>query len=374
MGGMARQRGAAIVELALVLPLFVGLLLFGVFLTDLLRLRLKLQEAARAAAWELTAHPLTDYAHQKNAAAFARARASVLDEVARRYADLDSVEPDGPRRGWVFELGPLQSELSDREAPLQDFKVTPQVEGFLAHAIATAYAGEGKALLRGWGFNPGGWSRATVRMTVRNRLLPPSWLRAGALHLQAHHDLVTDPWALPVGADATYRKGAKANGQLNTAPERREHGLRSQVRRMSYLGADDLLAHLSGIDQVRRFLVFDPRGTYVVAHNYDRDPAVRRRCNVEHRMDPAGLGRSGLVNQGARGVDLLDEGLQNCFDTAPFRDTHRNGDSLYRQLFLARGAYFMGCHQPMADDPTRATPLPGDHHDLPRGCGGGDAR
>lgn len=59
--GRANERGQALVELALVLPLFVTLLLFAQWLWEIGQIRLKAQEAARYAAWEATAYPLHDY-------------------------------------------------------------------------------------------------------------------------------------------------------------------------------------------------------------------------------------------------------------------------------------------------------------------------
>lgn len=59
--GRAGERGQALVEVALVLPLFVMLLLFAQWIWEIGQIRLKAQEAARYAAWEATAYPLHDY-------------------------------------------------------------------------------------------------------------------------------------------------------------------------------------------------------------------------------------------------------------------------------------------------------------------------
>ncbi|MBK8479812.1 MAG: pilus assembly protein [Proteobacteria bacterium] len=102
--------GQALVELAIVLPLFVMLLLFAQWLWELGQIRLKAQEAARYAAWEATAYPLHDYRTAPLLAGadgllgmipgipaslpflrFGVMAASVSLEASARYADLDSV-------------------------------------------------------------------------------------------------------------------------------------------------------------------------------------------------------------------------------------------------------------------------------------------
>jgi len=109
-------------------------------------------------------------------------------------------------------------------------------------------------------------------------------------------------------------------------------------------------------------------GTYVVAHNYNSTASKPRNCNLPKHTGAAN-GESGLVNHGPPGGhDIIDEGYQKCFDTAPFRDTHEYDQSLYRELFKARGEFFMGCTNPMADDPTSTKVIAGDQHDDKRAC------
>ncbi len=56
-----RERGSATTEFAIVISVFVPVLLFSVFLFDIMQLKLKVQEAARYTAFEFANHSLHDY-------------------------------------------------------------------------------------------------------------------------------------------------------------------------------------------------------------------------------------------------------------------------------------------------------------------------
>src|SRR5262249_26344793 len=86
--------GTAMVELVLTLPIFVMALFFGLYLNDLIHAKLKIQEASRYAAFEMTSYALTDYASGRHDEAFARAASKTREDVATRYASLDSANAD----------------------------------------------------------------------------------------------------------------------------------------------------------------------------------------------------------------------------------------------------------------------------------------
>jgi hypothetical protein len=78
------------VELAVVLPLLVSLVLFSQFFVELVRAKLKVQEASRYLAWEMTSHLLSDYGGEgenRHALAFERAREQVVGEAQHRFQD-----------------------------------------------------------------------------------------------------------------------------------------------------------------------------------------------------------------------------------------------------------------------------------------------
>jgi len=91
-----------------------------------------------------------------------------------------------------------------------------------------------------------------------------------------------------------------------------------------------------------------PDDLYLVSKNYGPLQSGERPC-AQWPGYPAAA-RHGQMNLG-NGVDAESE---RCFDTAPFRDTHAYEESLYAQMFLARGPHFMGCASPEEEDPTRA--------------------
>lgn len=55
------ERGQALVEFAVVVPLVVMVVLFAIWFYELIHVKLKVQEAARYAAWETTAFPMHSY-------------------------------------------------------------------------------------------------------------------------------------------------------------------------------------------------------------------------------------------------------------------------------------------------------------------------
>jgi len=80
--------GQALVEFAIVAPLIVLIFLFSVWFYELVHIKLKVQEAARYAAWEATAYPLHDYGEGSGFSSDAMQQ--IQTDTMQRYADLDS--------------------------------------------------------------------------------------------------------------------------------------------------------------------------------------------------------------------------------------------------------------------------------------------
>ncbi len=85
-----RQRGAALTEFAVVLPLFLAAVYGALYLADVGVAKLKAQEVARYSAFTLATRAQSDYSgefehHEK----FEATRDAVLEEVAEVYFDLD---------------------------------------------------------------------------------------------------------------------------------------------------------------------------------------------------------------------------------------------------------------------------------------------
>lgn len=380
----SKERGAALVELALVVPIFVVLLLFAAFFTDVIRVKLKLQEASRYAAWEMTSHPLGDWVNKNHEAVFTTARDSVIEEARLRFQDLDSADRraiDGDAFSFSFAL----------EARPPTFEIANQEVALLPEGVPVL-GGVGDAALGAVGFDTGGQVEVMVRGGMRNLIIPrtfmqrtdgsfygqSTWGSADLSAMQSHnrYTLVASSWFMPDGADQTIysdRSGVHRDGT--------EGGIRPVVTRMKFGGLGALVESTSVLAKVKditgRFLP-DPFGTYVVSHNYGLEGApssLDRSCNTPGHLSPAGM-RNLDVDKGLDQRDGDNNDLLRCFDTAPFRDTQAYDASLYAKIFEARGQNFMGCQNAQADDPTydssdpggRPRSTSGDRNEQPVNC------
>jgi hypothetical protein len=360
-----RNRGNAILEFALVLPILIALILYSLFFSEIVCVKLRLLEVVRYAAWEMGSHPLSDYGTASPQKAFERAKAQTIRDAEARYAGLDSVELT--RSNVLGQIEKLELEIAQADAPwIAANAASPpgsQGDGW-SEAIFGALASGPARLLKGWGYNTGGQLRIDANAVLGNRLLPQHFLDRSAggffrvdffggrnltrLSLRTGIALIADGWTLPDGADSVM-KNSRA-GQHREGSQ--SSGLYRQVQRMGFLGLRGRLERVPAVSSVLGLLhsvAPDPIGTYVVSHNYAPDPpgAYSRDCNAP--TYPASA-RGGLNN--LQKVSLLDSDRPRCFDTAPFRDQASYEDSLYIQMFLARGGWFMGCKNAQADDPS----------------------
>jgi hypothetical protein len=350
-----------VLELAVTMPLFVTLLLFGMYLSELVRAKLRLQQAGRFLAWELTAHPFGDPGRGDPSGAFEAAGREAVAQTVRRYRDLDPAE-EVRSGGFGVSYDDFQARLSNGVAPLLELGA-PEVEGdggpWSTRAVSLSRQGL-KTSLRNWGFNLRGQVRAEVSVDLRSTLLPahyldglggffrePMWsTKPGGLRLRSGLVLLADGWQLADGADATVAGGRAGNHRGG----RTESGLYRAVRRMRFWGEDDFadpgLPFLLGVRGVVPFELPEPSGAFTVSHAYGLAPPRGRACaGIPGYPDAA---RGGL----ASGAALLDHPRPQCFDSAPFRDTQEYASSRYLRLFQARGPWFMGCQRPGADDPS----------------------
>lgn len=383
-----RRRGAALVETVLVAPLLVTLLLISMYVTDLLRAKLKLQEAARYAVWEMTSYRLSDYAQQRHATAFDVARDATLEEANERFNDLDSVDQNA-RLGMAVTTSNFAMKMEQLEVQYGNGAYAPGVdEGWASEVNGLASGGFSSALDR-YGFNRMGRVQVEVSAQVNAAIMPTSYLDGSGgwyttdlsafqtANLKNRYTMVVDGWDLPDGADAQIREqraGMRAFTDGNTGGR---HGLFMQVERMAYLGDCDeamnfgwvLTTVLSVIPNVMPIRC----GTYVVSHNYMAAAGYmgwRRSSDCGYSTYPTDAS-AGLNNLQA--TSELDYGRTRCYDTAPFRDTWTYGDSNYLKMFRARGSNFMGCEQAQADNPAEAKSVyTDDENDQPIGCQDGN--
>jgi hypothetical protein len=351
----ASRRGAATVELALVVPLLVSILMFSMYLSDIVRAKLKLQEASRYIAWEMTSYTLSDYATANHPRAFDTALRATRQEAEERYKDLDSLEPD-VTFGFMLRSEPVEVDIQNQTVAGLDlsqvFLEGPEGAG---EEVAGAVGKTLGSLLDSFRFNTQGQVRVEVSSRLTHRMMPRQYLQKeqggffavdnwggrdlSDMRVKNRFSLIANGWHLPDGADARVkpmRAGVHDGGS--------KHGLFLQVDRMKLPGVGNSLdkVGLEQLGQVAHFILPDFQGPFVVSHNYR--PGDAQGCNKDkHGAHP------GLNNLAS--YPGLDDDEQRCFDTVPFRDTQAYDSSLYRSIFMARGEHFMGCKNPQADTP-----------------------
>jgi len=378
-----RRRGAALVEFVLVAPILVVLLLISMFLTDLLTARMKLQEAARFAVWEMTSRTLSDYGSGNHDQAFELARNQTLDDALQRYSDLDSLA-DGARLGMATEIDGVAFEMSQLPVDLGNAAYAPNItEGGWADRVNSRSGGGLNSAFDRYGFNRNGKVQVEVTGTVRSTLLPDRYLQRSdggwfetdfsamrEVQLVNRYTMIVDGWDLPDGGDAIIR-GNRAGVHANDdAAAGGQHGLHRQVQKMTYLGdCEDLMnlgIAITAISLVPGLgnLIPNRCVTAVVSHNYMRPASYmgwRGSSDCGYPSYPSDA-MAGLNNLGRTSV--IDAQKVRCYDTAPFRDTWEYGHSAYLKMFRARGDNFMGCENAQADNPAEAKTLYSDDENL----------
>jgi hypothetical protein len=338
------QRGAAIVEMALLAPILVALLVFSELLTELVIVRVRLRGAARFAAWEIPSHPLFDF--RAGGSTLAPALAAAERDALERYGGLDPVDMRGSFRGLAAGVGAVEIQVREEgrlRRPHFDGALDPDGGGEAAR-IAARVERAPAAYLERWGFGQGGWM-------VARASAPIQWLRrpaalAEGLAPVAEVALVAGDWSLRDGADVVAARGRSGVHRDGT-----RSALWRQVKRMRLLGEPGgLAAALAVAREIGGLLPVPPPdfdGAFVVDQNVG--PARGRGCD-EAPGYPS-HGRGSLANL----ADILDSEAPACFGTVPFRDTQEYRDSLYARAHAPRGGYFLGCRNPEADDPSRGT-------------------
>ncbi len=281
------------------------------------------------------------------------------------YRDLDSAE-DMPVTNLFVGFENFSVQLSEAEPLKTEGNAKPPEDmtlGFFADRVLSAVGGGVGWAERRFEFDPLGLVTATAAVDVRNRVLPRSVVegaptvgrvdawggrRLGLVRSTARFSLLASDWHLNDGADAEMHGDQKVAGVHRDGSD---HGLRRQLRRMVLLGVLRDFKSVPGWQEVSKItggLLPDPFGTFVVSHNYGLEPdnGVLRGC--EH--DPGYPAMDGLNNLSK--ASRIDSERRNCYDTVPFRERAGYSDSRQIQMFRHRGAFFMGCKQAMADDPS----------------------
>ncbi len=372
--GRRAFRGQATTEFALVLPVMVVILLYSMVFTERVRAKLKLQEASRFLAWEMTSHPLDDFGSGNHDKAFLLAqRASVRDAVDK-YKDLESID-NKAAGNFVVGYSNLTARVTAHDAPSLTHPIAPISGNLFVNNLLAVLTGPVGAAYQHFGFNLKGKVQVEVSVQLDNRLLPRRFLDEnggffrvdvwGGRNLQNatiknRFTLVASGWDLPDGADGEQHQRGPGAARSGVHRGGSDHGLYLQVARMSLLGARHNLGRIPGFTQLARLIGdFVPNpvdATYVVSHNYfaPGDRGIKGRGCEAFARHGAHWGQNNLGTDASNDGPDIDHPGRRCFDTAPFRDTSNYDDSQYRAVFQARGRYFMGCKRAEADNPAEA--------------------
>lgn len=291
------QEGSSVTELAIVAPVFVALILWSFYFHDLMEARLRIQEAARFAAWEFTAFPLSDYSPPvddsanmpaKHQAYFDFAAQKIAQDVNDLYGQsLDSAFYKKPvNRPWTKQAlaSVTTANFENQDAKLFNGDGVQETIDGLGSAFGINAGGFGNIANKvsgmidkiaepyyGFlGFDMKGRIHVTVQGSVKNSWMPQTFLngeggmnfyreqliKASAADVTLPKEeltLVADTWKLQDGMD-TVLPGYHDTSSLNDEQMGRRTQFRNQVDRMMYLGLAKLLEQQEPFSQLENFI------------------------------------------------------------------------------------------------------------------------
>ena len=362
------EEGQALVEFAIVAPLIVMVLMFSIWFVELVQIKLKVQEAARYAAWEATSYKLHDYdkgpSELNKLSSDMTKRVSV--EAMLRYSDLDSSSATPTLNNRIFAAswtpplifvidqqeeaiygGPIVNFLFGIAGTLFDFfsglgYKSPNLVAQSLIAVGKDYGGAMSTRMFGsseWGFNKRSYAMTTVSVIVQNnwlnrgvgKMILPNW---GAF-LTERHAVLADPWHLDTGRSLPNTPNASDVGFSKDQPYWK------QVDRM-YMMRKPARKVLEGwVKLVKMMDIAVGLTTHEQSPFKDSDfttPAVVSRGYYDD------AGTSGQVR-------IRQDNTTQSYDTSPVGlDASGAGKSLteYGKSLKNRGRYFMGCDKEMS--------------------------
>jgi hypothetical protein len=126
---MRHERGASLIEFALVVPVFIALTYAAVYLAEVGIFKLKAQEIAHYGAWAFAQKPLSNYEDDKllHHRAFATAQSEVRSELTTLYSDFDAATSIGFGTGgaWAMLMSAKYQEPQGADLRNANFDVVP---------------------------------------------------------------------------------------------------------------------------------------------------------------------------------------------------------------------------------------------------------
>jgi hypothetical protein len=371
------ESGQALAEFAIVTPLIVMVMLFAIWFVELVQIKLKVQEAARYAAWEATSYKLHDY--KKGTSELSNLSSAMTTKVSletiQRYSDLNSTTAGASINNEIFAASwtpPLVFVIDQQEelvygGPIVNFLFTIAgsvfdiisaltYKGTATNPVAIAliamgkdYGGAMTTRMFGnsdWGFNKKSYAMATVALMVKNNfvnrgvgsmILPSS---IGTVMLTEKHAVLADSWNLEDGADAVSKGGGRAGPGVS------DGAYWNQVDRMYFMRKPARQVG-EGIIKAFKLLMDLANGMASIATHSSPD------IGDKEMMQATVVSINYTDDQGTTGqVSIQQDNGQKKYDTAPVGNTldHGGGDLIkeYGKTLKARGKYFMGCDKEMS--------------------------
>ena len=361
------EKGQALTEFALVVPIIVMILLFSIWFTELVTIKLKVQEAARYVAYETTSYAMHDYSKGPSSLSGLANKAmnGATKEAVRRYADLDSTTTSslGSRIFSAKWTRPVIFAVNQQEEAVYGGAIVNFIFGIAAavidlfsamqfkngNVVAMALVALGKdwggartARMFGsseWGFNRSGYITATVSTYVTNK-----WFNRGVgsmilpnfgVFLMDSHGVLADSWRLNKGGDVygnTTRPGAgKADKTAFWKQVDRIYFVNKRTRSVG-----------KGIINVFKGIMM-----IALATSLTTSPSLGQG----DFMKTAVVSKNYKGNAKSGQVEIKqDRGATKTYDSAPVCASCSGGESLkpYGESLKGRGKNFMGCKREMS--------------------------
>ena len=393
------EAGGAVVEVALLSLLMVPISIYAIFFYDFAYMNLKVSEASRYLAWEMTNMQISDYknyTHHSNPTGFLNDRISNLkQEVRERWGDdmnSATIPSDsslsGSTNGTLFSMkqsglsvaafdkdngdeGSGSSEnyltinLSDRSVyeGVNDSISEPDdmpddatandnqmgIFGTLYRQLS-GYVNRGaNYMYKYFHFNRQGFVKSEIKLKMKFSHTAPIYRGSGMLEdaipfLSSSEMLIVDAWDLKNGNDADY-------GQYGQGPDDGGAGqeYKNQVEKMTLFGVPNWFSEqLGGFGNfietvINRMGLRSP--TAAVVRSF-----ALKNANLTDKKS----GES-VLRYGNKRVDTLDSNAPESFHTNVFKDTWNKNNSFYYKVYKAQSpdtsgssGYYMGCKNPCA--------------------------
>lgn len=372
------ENGGATVEAAILSLVMVPMAIYAIFFFDLSLMNIKILEASRYAAWEMTAMQISDWKnHKHNDQGYLNGRIELLKkEVQERWGDdmnsaTAQTELAKGKDNGIFKLkissltvtelnmqedNMIIGDMSGEESPYKGKKLEkdgdepekPSDGGFLQSLLSevSGFLGDAIEEVYGYfGFYKNGFVLTSASVNLKfDRKVPlfgaESMILAN-LSVQAQQRILVDAWDLKDGSDVDY-------GPKDPPKDASGAGYYFQVKKMMFGGLPASIGDIIGGGEIVG-LVMDAIKSFI---RLPWDPVVRSYA-LKKAPDSTGTAstnceknRHSCFKFGDNRVNSI-KNAPDTFYTNVFKDTFVEADSPYNRVYRRNGdGYYMGCDKP----------------------------